>query len=203
MTYATRAVVTVTALTCAMMVPHPISAQQGGCRRASEVLRSGGAPSQRSWAFGRIQSCRESAGEALAAVWDHPSQGDLSDLRAASYRTRDARLTRAVIRVFRDPARSRAERIAAAGVLVSHAVPNVIMYESDFAAAARDDSLGRVTRISVDDSDVRDGSVPVTPAVVSEIREALAAVSQNDAEDPAVRSAARAVEQQIRFHTRR
>lgn len=167
------------------------------CRLAGQVLRTGHPAPRRLWAWSVISSCSDSAGAVLAGVWRAPAERELAQLWGVSYRVRDARLTRAVLTAFRDPSRSRAERLTAARVLASHAVPDLVVLESDLARL-RADSV-HPPYLSVDHSDVREGSVPVTSALVGEIREAFVAVGECDA-DAEVRTTARLLARQVRMH---
>lgn len=188
----------------ASVIPGRVHAQddvylRNDCRLASQILRTGHPVPHREWAWSVIPSCRDSAGSVLAAVWSDPPEGELSQLWGVSYRVRDARLTRTVVAALRDPSRSRAVRIVAARVLASHAAPNLVVLDSDLPALLGD-SINSVY-LSVDHSDVREGSVRVAPELVGEIRAALTAVAENDS-DPEVRSAARAVATQVARHLR-
>lgn len=169
------------------------------CRLASQVLRTGHPAPRRQWAWSVIPSCSNSAGAVLAVVWRAPAERELAQLWGASYRVRDARLTRAVLTAFRDPSRSRAERLVAARVLASHAAPNLVVLQSDLARL-RADSV-HPPYISIDHSDMRKGSVPVTSALVSEIREAFVAVGESDA-DGEVSSTSRALARLLGMHMR-
>lgn len=169
------------------------------CRLASQVLRTGHPAPRRQWAWSVIPSCSDSAGAVLAMVWRAPDERELAQLWGVSYRVRDARLTHAVLAAFRDPSRSRAARLVAARVLASHAAPNLVVRESDLARLRADSA--HPPYMSIDHSDVREGSVPVTSPMVSEIREAFAAVGESDA-DPEVCSTARALARQLRMHLR-
>jgi len=57
----------------------------------------------------------------------------------------------------------------------------------------------RTARISVSHSSVREGSVPVTAAVIAEIRAAMESVASEDP-DAEIRAAAKAIAEQIRWH---
>lgn len=169
------------------------------CRLASQVLRTGHPAPRRQWAWSVIPSCSDSAGSVLAVVWRAPAERELAQLWGVSYRVRDARLTRAVLTAFRDPSRSRAERLVAARVLASHAAPNLVVLQSDLARLQADSV--HPPYISIDHADTREGSVPVTSALVDEIRQALASVGESDA-DPEVRRSARVLARQIQMHIR-
>ena len=129
-----------------------------------------------------------------------PPEADLGRLWRASHRVRDARLTRAVLGTLRDPARSRAVRLTAVRVLATHAAPDLVVLASDLELL-RGDSPTQATYISRDHVDAQEGSVPITPALVAEVKEVLGLIGREDA-DAEVRSAALVVARQIGMRTR-
>jgi len=190
----------------ASSIPQRLRAQgeevhaRNDCRLASQILRTRHPAPHLAWAWSVIPSCADSAGPVLAEVWHSPPEGEqLAQLWGVSHRVRDARLTEAVLLVLRDRAYSRAVRITAARVLATHAAPDLVVLERDLETL-RGDSL-HVAHISVDHSDLRSGSVPVTPELVTRIRRELEAVGMTDP-DPEVRSAADAIARQIDMHRR-
>lgn len=183
----------------------PVSAQaqddvhlRNDCWLASQILRTGYPAPHRDWAWGVIPSCVDSARAVLAGVWrNHPASVEPWRLWGVSHRVRDARLTRAVIFALRDRTQPREVRTVAARVLASHAAPNLVVLATDMALLTGDST--RSVRISVSHSSVRQGLVPVTAAVIAEIRAALESVASDDC-DSEVRAAAKAIAEQIRSH---
>lgn len=188
-----------------ILVPRQAVAQQdphlrNDCRLASQVLRTGHPAPHRQWAWSVIPSCTDSAGPVLAAVWNSPAESELGQLWGASHSVGDARLSRAVMNVLRDPARTKAVRITAARVLATHAAPNLVLLESHLAMIVGDSIHGAY--VSIDHSPLRRGAVPVTSDVVQEIRDTLDSVARQDS-DPEVRKVVRAIAQQIEMHVGR
>jgi hypothetical protein len=105
--------------------------------------------------------------------------GTLNNLYIASYVLRDGSLTRALLEVLQNREALRDVRLTALAALATHGAPDLLVTRTALnRIAANPETAPFYT--SVPDIGSRDGSVPITPSLVAEIKATLRSLALSD-----------------------